>query len=466
MPYYPDLSQAGVGLSGAAGATSIGFAGPGQSSSIDVNNALQVVISGGSQVAESTTIRGFGQTLNFAGSAVAGVSVASTTATITLNAGAVGTTITVAQTGTNVGDVLALNFVGLTGTISVASTTATIGLSAGGGAPVTDFSGAMVYVSGGQLKAASAVTGGVFYDETDNRLEISGTDASLAIYALTGSDSITPPVDAEGVLFMRRRAGRILPNFVGPNGVDWAFQPLVALNHSFLQQANGNATTYSTWGGAAATATGTATTANWSNTNFSSSLRRVDHPAGAASGGSCGIRGAAAFHSLGDTPGKGGFFFLSRFIVASTGTTNTMRLFSGFTTASANPTNLEPASMINCVGLVKNATDANYSFYSAGGSAGVKTDTGILVRQGDVIEHRVYCKPSGVWVGQSIEIIATGGTGSVGSGQVAETGTTGTPNTAQLPANTLGLNWTVYLQTTGTTAVRIGMVSVYTETDY
>jgi hypothetical protein len=316
-------------------------------------------------------------------------------------------------------------------------------------------SGSVLYVSGGNIQT----TGSLVFDPAVNELEILGAHAGICLAPLTGTEAKSPEAD-EGIIFLRKRAGRILPNFLGPSGIDWAFQPHLGMNRVFAVYANGNATSYDTFGGAAATASGTAAAANWASTNISSTLRRVDHPSGLTVGASAGLRGAAAFYSIGNFPETGGFYMLSRYIVALTATSNT-RLFCGFTGSTSNPATANPSAGLNLIAVAKDAADTTYQFMvNDGTSTATKTNTGITMTQGDVCESRIFVPPSGSTVYMSHEVLSVGGTGTWGTGPLAEMSAT-----TDLPSNTTALNWHCYLQTATTTAVRLGVCSIYIETD-
>jgi hypothetical protein len=52
------------------------------------------------------------------------------------------------------------------------------------------------------------------------------------------------------------------------------------------------------------------------------------------------------------------------------------RVFIGLSTTVSAPTNVEPSTLLNCIGLIKRAADTNWQFYAAGASVGVVTDLG------------------------------------------------------------------------------------------
>jgi hypothetical protein len=69
-----------------------------------------------------------------------------------------------------------------------------------------------------------------------------------------------------------------------------------------------------------------------------------------------------------------GFTEIFRF--ATEGSQSVARCFIGLSTASGAPTNVEPSTLLNCVGLIKRAADTNWQFYAAGSSVGTPIDLG------------------------------------------------------------------------------------------
>jgi hypothetical protein len=314
---------------------------------------------------------------------------------------------------------------------------------AGGGSPAGGTNSVQYNAGGGNFGGSS----NVFVD----------ADGNLTIDALISGAIPTTPAAGTGTLFARRRAGRILPNWVGPSNVDFALQPHWGMDHIAILKAQGNGTTLAQFG-MTITATGSVAAANVSNANFTSSLRRIDYPAPGAAGASCGVRGNAQTYWIGNIAGGGGIYAIWRFIYALGNPGG--RVFCGFTTASANPSNLDPSTQQNFFGIGKNAADPNYSFMYNAASTAVKVDSGMPAANGDLLEVRVYVTPNATAsiMRASIEKVSSSGTIAL-----AEYDSTSSTN---FPANNLFLNHTLYLQSTGTVGARIGLQSIYISSDW
>jgi len=413
MPLTPDTSVIGPNaISGGQGATSFGFSGAGVSTSIDPAGVFQVSIPGG------------------------------------------GSGVAVQVTGTGLGTAGTLNFVGSGATASFVGSTAHITLSAGGASGDTPggTSNSIQYYSNATTLGGSA------------RLYNESVSGNLSIVSLTSTQSAATPAAGTGSLFVRQRGGRVLPNFIGPSGLDFPMQPMLGMNRIYLQQANPGATTWTTIGGAAAGVIGTAAAATPASTNFSSSLRRVNINSGAVAKSGSGLQGGVATYWLGGgNANQGGFYMVYRAVLGTIVTGNTSN-FIGFTgsAVSFTPTNtsVDPSGCIQICGVGKSWNATNYSLYCAGGAAQAAIDTGLSATGGDVIEARIFARPGATYVSMSLEIICRGGTNVAYPNNLYFEG--GSANT---PTNTTFMDWRAYTQTTTTTAVNHSPISVYIETD-
>ena len=461
MPYFPDTSVLGPGaITGVlTGAVALSFSGPAQSASTDTATGIGTVfLSGGANIQNAGTQVGYAGYINFAGTALASVAIATNTATITYNGGG-GGGVLVQDEGLNTQNVTLLNFVGTGVTASVAvASTATITINAGAAA------------AGGldrsvQFNASTALTGSNLVD-----IDASG-NLNLASAVSGGWNVLTPPADTI-TLFSRKKAGRNLLSIVGPSGLDVVLQPNFFLNKVTLHSVGDGGTTVSSFGAAAPATTGTAAAGAFATTNFSSTLARIvyGNPTG-LTGTTAGWGSPTAPYWIGSRAGEGGFYFVARVIVSSSGTVAERRFFCGFQTGTAyaatSPGNQDPTSVVNCFGVAKVAnTGTNYIFtHTNAAGANVAVDSGITHNYGDVLEVRIFAKPSATQINMSLEVLSVGGSGTAGAGPFAEYATTG--NLLNLPANTIPLAWRTYMQNTGTTnGNRFGIMSVYTERDF
>jgi hypothetical protein len=460
MPYFPDTSVLGPGsLNGAlSGAVELSFSGPAQSSSVDAAGIGTVFLSGGANIQNAGVQVGYAGYINFDGTALASVAIAANTATITYNGGAGGAALLVQDEGLNTQAVQLMNFVGtgVTATVSPANT-ATITINAGAAS------------AGGldrsiQYNDATSISGSNIVD-----IDLSG-NLNLASAVSGGWSPLTPSADSI-TLFSKKRGGRNLLGFIGPSGLDVMVQPNIFLNKVTLHNASDASTTITSFGAAAPATTGTAVAAVQATTNFSSTLARINYgnPAGPA-GTTAGWGSPTAPYWIGSRAGEGGFYFVARVILASSGTVADRRFFCGFQTGTAyaatSPGNQDPTSVVNCFGVAKTATGTQYIFtHTNAAGANVAVNTGITHNYGDVLEVRIFAKPSATQINMSLEVLSVGGSGVVGAGPLAEYATTG--NLLNLPANTTPLAWRTYMQMTGTTVGnRFAPMTVYTERDY
>ena len=89
------------------------------------------------------------------------------------------------------------------------------------------------------------------------------------------------------------------------------------------------------------------------------------------------------FSSIPDNPpsnnlgGFTGFLLAFRFNREDFGTFVTdTRVFIGLSTSLTPPTNVQPSTLLNSVGIIKDSADTTYSLYSAGSAIGTKIDLG------------------------------------------------------------------------------------------
>lgn len=276
----------------------------------------------------------------------------------------------------------------------------------------------------------------------------------------------SPPAD-NVTLFCREIANRAMPAFVGPSGLDTALQPLLARNKIGYWNPAGNSTTVPAVVGMGALTVqsngGTTYTArNVATTNILTRMKRIGVVSTNTATTLGSVRNPAAQYTVGDGAGLGGFHFVCRFGI--TDTSNTARCFIGFTSATTAPTNVEPSTLTNCVGIAKLSGDATQWYIVYGGSAAqtaipLGTGLGSPVSTTTAFDLALFSAPSVVGV---IHYQVT----NIGTG-VTVTGTL-TPTTAgvQTPASTTLLAERLWRSNNGVdVTVGIDIVSIYIETD-
>jgi hypothetical protein len=193
------------------------------------------------------------------------------------------------------------------------------------------------------------------------------SDGAIALakpLTLAATPTPTPPTPPAGqmALFARTVAGRMLPAVVGPTGLDSTLQPLLGTNRLGMFLPNGNSTTATSFGIAYSTS-GTATAHNFTATNRYGRMRGLEYlVATAATTAVAGFRGTAAQWTVGGTnPGDGGFLSILRWAPATGVSTPTHRAFAGMGSATT-PTDVQPSSLLNILGMGWDAADANIQF--------------------------------------------------------------------------------------------------------
>jgi hypothetical protein len=208
--------------------------------------------------------------------------------------------------------------------------------------------------------------GGAFAGAADVEIE----DGQLRLPAIA---TPAPPAAGGVKLFGRSIASRLLPAIIGPSGLDTSLQPHFGRNRVGIWSPLGNSTTITALGMVAPTAVGTATTANVATTNRHQRTRRIEYlVTTAATSAIAGWRSAAGQWTIGAaTAGDGGFHFVNRWGPATGVATATTRAFVGMI-APLTPTDTEPSTRVNMVGMGWDAADANIQIMHNDGS-GVAT---------------------------------------------------------------------------------------------
>lgn len=271
----------------------------------------------------------------------------------------------------------------------------------------------------------------------------------------------TAPAAGHVGLFARKVGGRMMPAFIGPSGLDTSVQPLLARNKVAWVTAQGNGTVLAAMG-LTLTVAGTATAANVAVTNVHTAMRRLDYlVTTAAATAVASVRHALAQFFRGNAGGQlGGFQFVCRFGPATGQAANaTRRGFCGFTSSTAAPTDVNPSTIADCLGVGCDSTDTNYQImYRTGTGTVVKVNTGIpkstTADRTEMYELSMFCAPGGTEVHFEFVRLATGD-------KFTHTAS------SSLPAATTLLAPRVCYSVGGTSSViGLTLVSMYIETDF
>ncbi|MBS0330804.1 MAG: hypothetical protein JSR30_13185 [Proteobacteria bacterium] len=233
-------------------------------------------------------------------------------------------------------------------------------------------------------------------------------DKSTVLLPSNGSAGpTTPPAGFTG-LFVKPQGGRLMPAFVGPSGLDSVLQPHLAKNGWGSWKPTFTGTTISAIGGPALTATGTATSAPWAATSLHTRVQRVDYlVTTAATTAVAGYRVAAATWRM-----DYGFHWIFRTCPATGATVSTRRCFIGLAASTAAPTDVNPSTLLNVLGLGYDAADTNWQvMVNDGTGTCTKIDTGLARPSSDrqtMYSIIIFSPPGGAWVGFRIVDEATG----------------------------------------------------------
>ncbi len=285
-----------------------------------------------------------------------------------------------------------------------------------------------------------------------------GGGASVDPLDLTVTNPAVPPADTVR-LFRRKIGGRNMPAYVGPSGVDSPLQSALHGNR-IAWVVPILAATNPTQVGLALTAVGTFTATALSSANFHQSLARSEALVTvAATTAIAGFRTGAALAWRGNAAKRGGFFYRCRWAPATGVATATSRAFVGLA-PSQTPTDVEPSTRLNLLGMGWDAADANIQLmHNDGAGAATKIDLGAsfpvpVSDRAEVYELTLFCPPNGASVFWQVTDLNTDATAS---GEVS----------ADIPASTTFLALLGAISVGGTSSVvGLTLFGLYLESDY
>jgi len=255
--------------------------------------------------------------------------------------------------------------------------------------------------------------------------------------------------------FARNRAGRVMPHFIGPAGIDVAMQPAL-FGNSIAMWSPSTGTTVSTNFGTSWTARNSGTGAaqahpTRASTNALTSLIRATFGTGTTATGSSGIQSALPVAWRGNAANLGGFYATWRFAVETL--SSDIQLLIGLSALNAALAG-EPSAQNNTFALCKDAADTTWQIVSRNTTL-VKTNLGATITAGQILDFTIFAPPNGS--GITVRLVdAVTGTVLVDNVQF----------TGGMPSNTTFLYAHAQIRsTTTTTAKLLALNRIYVETD-
>lgn len=211
--------------------------------------------------------------------------------------------------------------------------------------------------------------------------------------------------------------------------------------------AAGNSTTITASGAQGLSVAGTPTANTTSITNAYTQARKIEWLVTvAATTAVASFRHASALWWRGDAANRGGFYFKCDFGPSTGVDTTTNRMFVGLRAAVGAPTDVEPSTQTDCIGVGWDAADANIQIFTNDNTAScTKIDLGASfpvpnVDRTDFYRLVMYCEPNSSTINYEFSEFLTS---NIAKGVVS----------SDLPRNSVFLTPTGYMSVGGTSSV-------------
>ena len=237
------------------------------------------------------------------------------------------------------------------------------------------------------------------YSENGGVQVSSAESSTLATLTLPDTQAPAVPGADYGTIFMKKVAGRMMAAQIGPSGLDTTLQANLGGNKVALWMPPGGSTAVpGVFGMAALTTSGTATSRAVATTNLLTRMTRLGFVSAISVGALAGGREAVAKYTTGAGPGLGGFFARYRFGVSDPATVAGARMFVGLDALTAAPTNIDPSTKVNCVGVGQIAASNNLQIIYGNATAKTPIDLGANFpanTNADAYELNLFSPPAG-----------------------------------------------------------------------
>lgn len=283
--------------------------------------------------------------------------------------------------------------------------------------------------------------------------ELSGAFNSILFNAT--SDPSAPDVGT-GLIYCKSVAGRIVPKFIGPAGLDTIIQNALFGNGVRIA-APGVTTAMSYVGMGAFTVVGTMSHPALAANNLRESTSRAIVTSAATAGSASEIRFASTQCWRGNGAGLGGFFATFRFSISSS--VATQRCAVGlWASTGATTVTIEPSTIVSGVWVGNDAADANLQLmWNDGSGIASKLNLGadfVKNQPNGIYELILFCKPNDTKISYRVKRLDAAGEVS---GELS----------TDIPTSTTFLAPHFYVNNGGTAAaVILDCYRYYLETDY
>lgn len=219
------------------------------------------------------------------------------------------------------------------------------------------------------------------------------TNPILATYEdFTGIADPSSPSTGFLRVYAKSVAGRMLPKWKGPSGLDTTYQAALSQN-SVTMWLPGTGATASINFGSSWTVGATQATPTIATTNIMTSIKRATYTTTTTAANVAGVRSAAPVATASTTTGIGGYFYAARFGILTY--TSTMRVQVGLTATSGALAG-DPSAQLNTCQMSKDTGETVWQFTTADGTTFEKTSSGRTTQAGgstNVFDFYAFCAP-------------------------------------------------------------------------
>lgn len=252
-------------------------------------------------------------------------------------------------------------------------------------------------------------TGGTVLSLTVADLLNNDVHAGYSEYTGQASDPVAPTSAVR--IYTRSLGGRYVPRWIGPSGLDTAFQPALFANNVTMWMPTTSTTAFVYFGISWTVAT-TQATPSIANTNFMTAMKRATFTTTTTASNTSGVRTASPIVWIGNIAGAGGFFFAARFgILTYVSTMRVLVGLSALTTALAT----DPSSTANTCGMSKDSGETTWQCITVDSTGGAghftKVSSGRTTQAAgtsNIFDFYMFCKPNDTQISFRITDVTTG----------------------------------------------------------